>query len=266
MPRLPFDILLSLPAYGLILIRVSGLVIVAPVFGSQMIPVRIRIALVVVLAAMMFPMLQDQMPAGLDFPTVLVGGAAELMIGAIIGLSFSLILLGAEVGGLMVGRQAGLALANIFDPSQNSQASITGQVYTISFTIVFLIAGGHRATVAALLDTFEMIPVLSFRFDESPVLLLVEMLASAFILGIRLAGPVLIALFLMGTALAFLSRTMPQLNILTVGFALRALTALAVAALAFGAAEELLLDAVWDGVERVRTTFGLDPNLHRLVN
>lgn len=214
----------------------------------------------------MFPLVQGQMPRGLDLSTAVAGGAGELMIGTIIGLSLSLMMLGAEVGGLMVGRQAGLALANIFDPTQNSQASITGQVYTISFTIIFLLAGGHRAAVAALLDTFAMIPLLSFRFDEPFVVLLVEALASAFILGIRLAGPVLIALFLVGTALAFLSRTMPQLNILTVGFALRAIVALAVAAVAIGAAEDLLLDAVWESVERIRLAFGLDPNLHRLVS
>ena len=73
-------------------------------------------------------------------------------------------------------------------------------------------------------------------------------------------------MFLMGTALGFLSRTMPQLNILTVGFTLRLLLALAVAALAISACEDVLLDAVWDGVELVRATFGLDPAHTRLVN
>ena len=50
------------------------------------------------------------------------------------------------------------------------------------------------------------------------------------------------------------------------GFALRAIVALAVAAIAIGAAEDLLLDAVWESVERIRLAFGLDPNLHRLVS
>ena len=154
----------------------------------------------------------------------------------------------------------------MFNPATDSQVSITGQVYTIAFTIVFLLAGGHRAAVAALLDTFAVIPVLSFQMNESVILLLAEMLAAAFILGIRLAGPVLIALFLVGTALAFLSRTMPQLNILTVGFAIRAIVALAVAALAMGASGDLFVDAIWDGVERIRLTFGRDPALSRLVN
>ena len=266
MPLLPFDILLKLPAFALVLTRVSGLMIAAPLFGSSVIPARIRVAMVVALAAMTFPSAASHIPADITFSTALVGGVGELMIGTIIGLSLSLLLLGAEVGGMMVGRQAGIALANVFDPASDSQVSITGQVYTIAFTVVFLLAGGHRAAVAALLDTFKVIPVLSFQMDESFMLLLTEMIAATFILGIRLAGPVLIALFLVGTTLGFLSRTMPQLNILTVGFAIRAVTALGVAALAIGAAEDLLIDAVWDGIERIRLAFGLDPTLSRLVS
>lgn len=266
MPLLPFDILLSLPAFALVLTRVSGLMITAPLFGSSVIPARIRVAMVVALAVMTFPLVASHVPAGLTLTSVLTGVVGELLIGITIGLSLSLLLMGAEVGGMMVGRQAGLALANVFNPATDSQVSITGQVYTIAFTIVFLLAGGHRAAVAALLDTFAVIPVLSFQMNESVILLLAEMLAAAFILGIRLAGPVLIALFLVGTALAFLSRTMPQLNILTVGFAIRAIVALAVAALAMGASGDLFVDAIWDGVERIRLTFGLDPALSRLVN
>jgi flagellar biosynthetic protein FliR len=260
------DIPLALPVYALVLFRITGLVMTAPVFASKVIPARVRGALALVTAAMIFPLVKGQAPSELTMSAALVGGAGELMIGAIIGLSLTILLLGAEVGGLMVGRQAGIALANVIDPSGNQQASIIGQIYTITLTLLFLLAGGHRATMAALLDTFEVIPLLSFRFDEMFVLLLVEMLAAAFVLGIRLAGPVLIALFLMGTALGVLSRTMPQLNILTVGFTLRLLLALAVAGVALGACEDLLLDAVWDGVETVRAAFGLDPTRIRLVN
>lgn len=266
MPWQLAEIPLALSTYALVLFRITGLMMTAPVFASRVVPLQVRAALVLVLGAMMFPMVQGQAPAELSMLTALVGGMGEMMIGTLIGLSLSLLLLGAEVGGLIVGRQAGLALANIFDPMQDRQASIVGQVYTISLTLVFLLAGGHRATMAALLDTFEVIPLLSFQLDESFVVLLAEMLASAFILGIRLAAPVLIALFLVGTGLAFLSRTMPQFNILSIGFAVRAMVALAVAAVALSAGEELLLDAVWDGVEIVRNAFGLDPAHSRLVS
>jgi flagellar biosynthetic protein FliR len=72
------------------------------------------------------------------------------------------------------------------------------------------------------------------------------------------SGPVLIALFLTAVALGFLSRTMPQFNILTVGFTLRILLSLGVAGIALTSCQELLIDAIWDGLDMVRSTFGLD--------
>ncbi len=260
------DILLALPAYVLVLSRITGLMLMAPIYGSNVIPKRIRGGLAVMVAALVFPFVREQAPSEITLSMAIVGGAGEMMIGAIIGLSLSILIMAAEVAGMIVGRQAGLALANVFDPTQNQRVSIMGQVYSISLTTVFLLAGGHRATMAALLDTFDVIPLLSFRLDETFVLLLVEALAATFILGIRLAGPVLIALFMLGTALAFLSRTMPQLNIMTVGFTLRLLAALAVAALALSACQDLMLDAVWDSVDLARAAFGLSPDAANLVN
>lgn len=259
MPLSLSDMMSALPVYGLVLFRVSGLILTAPLYGSRMIPRRIRVALAITLAAVIFPFVRSQAPAEISLSMAVAGGVGEIMIGATIGLALSILLIAGEVAGLIVGRQAGLALAEVFDPNENRQASIVGQVYTITFTLVFLLVGGHRAAVSALLDTFHVIPLLSFRLDETFISLLVEMLAAAFLLGIRLAAPVLICLFLVGTALAFLSRTMPQLNILTVGFTVRLLLALAVAALAIAACEDLLVDAVWDGVEMIRVAFHLGP-------
>ena len=93
-----------------------------------------------------------------------------------------------------------------------------------------------------------------------------ETIAVYLILGIRLAGPVLIALFLTGTTMGVLSRTMPQLNILTVGFAVRLMIGLAVAGLSIIACEGFFVDAVWDGVTLVREAFGLDPGSVHLVS
>lgn len=265
-PWLLFDILIALPVFALVMFRLTGLMLTAPLFGSQVIPVRMRVAMVMTLAAMIFPLVKHQAPSDTTLGTVLVAGAGELMIGAIMGIVLSLMLSSAEVMGLLVSRQAGIALANVFDPTQNQNVSVIGQLYTIVFTMLFLMSGGLRAMIAALLDTYTVIPLLSFRFNESYMLLLIEALMGAFMLGIRLAGPVLIGLFLVGTALGFLSRTMPQLNILTIGFTIRAVVALGIAGVTLMFFEDVLLDAVWDSLGLVREGFGLEPSYAGLVN
>jgi len=181
------------------------------------------------------------------------------------GLAFSILMVGADLGGLMIGRQAGIALGQVFNPSQDTEATITGQLYTIVVTLIFLGVGGHRATVAALLDTYRTIPLLSYEADASIIDLLITALTSAFALGIRIAGPVLIALFLAGVALAVLSRTMPQINILTVGFTIRVMITLGMAGLAICACSDAVIQAIWDVTESVRSAFGLDPLHTRLA-
>jgi flagellar biosynthetic protein FliR len=256
---------MALPVFALVLFRITGLMMTAPVFASAMVPMRVRAGLAMVVAAVMFPLVRTRVPASLTLDAVLLGGVGEWMVGAIIGLCLGLVLLGGEVSGQLFGQQAGLVLADVFDPTRNQPATVLGQVYVLTLTVFFLIAGGHRAAMAAVLDTYAVVPVLSFRNDESFVVLLVELLAAAFILGIRLAAPVLITLLLMGVALAFLSRTMPQFNILTVGFNLRLLVALAVAAIALAACGALVAAAVAHAVETTRAAFGLDPIRTRLV-
>ena len=259
------DILLALPVFALVMMRLSGLVMTAPLFASKMIPIKMRVGLVFVLSAMLFPMVSQYAPRDVTMVSVVTGAMTELMIGAGIGLSLSIFMMGAEVAGRMIAQQAGLGMSQIVDPTQNIKTSIVGQVYTISLTILFMMAGGHRATLAALMDTYQVIPMLSFQADETVVLLLIEMLTSTFIFGVRVAGPVVIALFLTGTALGVLSKTMPQLNILTVGFTLRALIAMGVAGISLAASRDMFLSAIWDAFELIRGAFGLDPSGTRLV-
>ena len=258
MPWSLLDIPLALPGYALVLFRVGGLSLTAPVFASRMIPGRVRAALTMTIAAMIFPVVSPQVPGELGLSAVVVGGATELMIGATIGLAMALLLMGAQVAGVMVGQQAALNLGQIVDPTQNTRTTVLGQIYTIVLTVLFLLLGGHRAMMAALLDTFEIIPLLSFRFDETFLLLLVEMLTAALVFGIRVAGPVLIALFLTSIAMGFLSRTMPQFNILSVGFTIRILLSIGVAGIALAGCQEFMIDTLLDGLKLVRVAFGLD--------
>ena len=141
----------------------------------------------------------------------------------------------------------------------NSSSTVFATAYLLVFQTVFVLAGGHRALMKALLDTFEVIPLASFRADSRVVELLVVLLSSAFVLGLRLAAPVLTALFLTSLTLGFLSKTMPQMNILSVGFAVRTMMALGVASLALPAANAVFLEALTDSIAAVRDTFGLPP-------
>ena len=254
--RLP----LFLPVYALVLFRVAGLMVTAPLFSSTAIPARIRAAMATIIAMALFPVVLPDAPLHLGLRGVLLGVVGETMIGLVMGLALNLVLIGAGLAGLVSGQQAGLALGRVFDPMTNSNSTVFATAYSLVFQIVFIVVGGHRLLMSALLDTFEVIPLASFRADPGIVELLAALLTGAFVLGLKLAAPVLTALFLTSLTLGFLSKTMPQLNILSVGFALRTMMALGVAALALPAANEVFLEALTDSIVALRDTFGLGPS------
>jgi flagellar biosynthetic protein FliR len=265
MPLMMVELLMALPIFAMVLFRITGLMLTAPVLGSRMIPMRIRAAFALALGAMLFPIVRSQAPTDGGMAAVITGGLGELIVGAGIGLSLTIMLTLAEVVGVLVSQQAGVALADVIDPTRGEQVSVISQLYATCIGLLFLAVGGLRAAVAALMDTFAVVPLWTFDNTESVLVLLVEILSSAFIVGVRLAGPVLIALFLSGLGMGLLSRTIPQMNILTVGFTLRALIGLGVAGMALAASHDVIVNAIVQMVETTRGAFGLDPLNTRLT-
>jgi len=248
-----------LPTFALVLMRVSGLVLTAPLLSDRSVPRRLRVALTLTMSAVLFPMVASTAPQDLTMQDALVGVFWELVIGMTIGLSLTVVLAGVVLAGTMIGQQAGIGLAQVFNPALESQTSVMGQLYFVVAMLAFLGVGVHRALIQALLDTFTIIPLLSFHGGDSIVVLLVELLAGAFSVGIRLAGPALVALMLTSLTLGFLSRTIPQLNILSVGFAVRSMAALGTAGFALAASGDVLIAALMDALETIRAAFGLSP-------
>jgi flagellar biosynthetic protein FliR len=245
------------PTFALVLFRLTGLMLVAPIFGSTVIPVRVRAALTGALAVLIFPLVRGDAPVDLSLSEAVVAGIMEGMIGLSIGLGVVLVLLGAEIAGLMVAQQGGLGLSQVYDPTSGDNSNIVSQIFRMVLVMVFLVVGGHRAMFQALLDTYRVIPLGTYSFDASIVTMLIELLSAAFILAIRMGGPTLIALFLAQMALGFLSRTMPQLNILTVGFPVRLMVALGIVGIALSSTGTVLAASILDGLEMIRTQFGL---------
>ena len=246
-----------LPAGLLVLFRMGGLVMTATLFSSNAIPMRIRVYVAVSLAVVVAPAVWPTLPAGVTLGGALVGTAGELLMGMLLGVAVSLVFMGLELGGLMIGRQAGIALAQIFNPAMETQTTVLGQLYFMTALVVFLVLNGHHVLIRCLMDSFAAVPVLSFVAGEGAARLLVDALHQAMVLGVRLAAPALIALFAASVSLNFVSRTVPQLNILVVGFPIRAMVALVVASLSLYGVEDLFCQGMDEVFSALHALLGL---------
>lgn len=246
------DILDHVPALLLVVFRIGGLMIFGPVFGSSVIPVRVKILLSLVLGLAIYPLVGAPDPnLSLDLWSIAPAVAMELMVGLIIGYLATLPLVAVQVGGLMMGQQMGLGFARFVNPALDVEADVVAQVLFLMTLTGFLLIGGHEAMVLAVLDSFQHLPapaVASFTPDLDLLSLATGMLGSALEIALRVATPVLALLFLQTVAMGFIAKTVPQMNILSLGFPLRILGGLAIISLGLVVIDDVIMDLVNDGL------------------
>ena len=245
-----------LPGFLLVLARVGGLIIFAPFFGSTAIPVRLRIGLIVVLSLALFGLVGGTFTPPADLGHFVVALLGEFTVGLIIGLGAALIFVGVRLAGLLIGQQIGISLADVFDPSFEGQSSIVGRLFFMLTLVLFLLFGGHRVLIASLVESFGSVQPGSFDFASVPVAGLTSLLSHAYLLAIRFAAPALVAVFLATVSLSFIARTIPQLNIISVGFPVQISTATLVLIISLGSVCLVFQTSLAGALESVGRLFG----------
>jgi len=231
--------------FTLVLTRVSGLTMTAPIYGSTDAPMRVRALLALALAVLIMPSQWNAappQPGNLLNYLVFIGG--ELIVGTCLGLGIMILVHGMELAGEIIGYVGGLMIAEAYDPTSDMNTPILSRLFVLVSLSIFVCIGGHRLIMAGLLATFQTIPAGSGVFSRSIADAFVTLMAQSFSLGIRAAAPATIALLLATIVLGLISRTVPQLNVLILGFGMNSL-------LIFGALALTLGGVVWTFQEQI---------------
>jgi flagellar biosynthetic protein FliR len=222
--------------FTLVLGRVGGLVMTAPIFGTQAAPMQYRALLTVAISLLISPLLAASPPA--DMTNLLIYAkylGNEVLVGVLLGFGVTLLLSGIQVTGQIVTQLSGTALADVFDPTVEENVSVFSQFFYFLALAIFALLGGHRMVMDALLDTYVWLPPGSASLGETYVDALASLLGQSFALGIQAAAPAMLALLLATLVLGLIGRTMPQINILAVGFSVNSLLSLGCLLISIGA-------------------------------
>lgn len=222
--------------FTLVLGRVGGLLLTAPVFSTTAIPLHIRGILAVAVSVMLVP-LHVGSPSQPSETMLDVGMmlASEIFVGLLLGFGMAVLMSGIQVAGQLISQLSGMSLAEVFNPGLNTNVPMFGQLFYYVTMAVFVLVDGHRMIIQALLDTFVAMPPGEAVFGDSFVDALTTTLTQSFVLGIRAAAPVMAALLVSTLVLGLITRTLPQINIIAVGFSLNALLTLAGVFMSLGA-------------------------------
>lgn len=245
--------------FTLVLTRVSGLVISVPIYGTPETPMQVRALLAVALAVLVAPTQLDVVvndPGSLT--NYLIVLASELFIGLILGLGVTILFSGVQMTGQLVAQASGMAMANVVDPSSGEEIPELARLLFWVTIAVYVILGGHRIVMAGLLNTFAAMPLgsgLAPPSLEAIVQTLQILVGQSFSLGVRAAGPLLTSLLLATLVVALIGRTLPQLNVMVLGFGLNSVLTFGVLALSIGAAVWVFQDELVATVDLLMEAF-----------
>jgi flagellar biosynthetic protein FliR len=220
-------------SFFLILLRLGTLFTFAPVYGSAILPVPVKAAVALGLAVCLSALgVGGQVPMPATTSGLAFFAAQEILLGALLGLMTRLVFAAVEFGGQLVGLQMGLGIVSILDPQFETQVSIVSQFQSLLATLLFLAVGGDRILLEAFAANLERIPPGHLVVSGPVVGALVTLSGEVFGLGLQLAAPVVVALLATQVILGVFARSMPQMNMLILGFPLQILFGFGVLGLA----------------------------------
>jgi len=240
---------------GLVFARVAGLAAAAPCCTRLPAGWRLRAALAAMLVALVLPcQWQSASPRFNGSAALLAALGGEAIIGAFLGVGVAVFLHGMTLAGELVWQTAGLSLAAAAEDDPADGASPLGRLAWLLGAAVFLCLGGHRLVVAGLLDSFRALPPGGGCAPDSLLEGYATLLGQSFSLGIRVAAPALAALLLATVTLGLIGRTLPQVNLLSVGLGVNGPLACAAVALTVGGAAWALGDQIAPALETIFKT------------
>jgi flagellar biosynthetic protein FliR len=212
----------KLLGFAMVLTRISAFFLVVPVFSWKTIPVRVKVAMTV-LVSIFFLMVKPPSITANQVSTLkaILLIANEATYGLALGLVATVLFSVVKFSGRIIERQMGLAMAQILDPLTGERTQPLGSMLEMIFVILFLAANGHHSFLLIISRSYEAFPAGSIPTISVLASGVIRASSTMFLLGLRLAAPILAAFLLLMVALAVLARIVPEMNILFISLPLR---------------------------------------------
>jgi flagellar biosynthesis protein FliR len=212
-------ILSSVMVIGL---RVSGLMLFAPFFGSAVIPPRIKVVLIIAITAVLYPVYSPHL-AGVSMSHWPVLVASETVIGIAMGVATNVVFEAAQMAGQVLSVQMGYSLVNILDPSTQVESTVIAFFHQSMAMLIFLGLDVHHWILRAVANSFDYLPPGSATLNPMFVQALLRDGAIVLVLGIQIAAPVLSATLLADVVLGLLGKASPQMPLMLLGPAVKSM-------------------------------------------
>ncbi|ABA04398.1 Flagellar biosynthesis protein FliR [Nitrobacter winogradskyi Nb-255] len=211
-----------LPALGaafmLVFARVGAMVMLLPGFGEGYIPVRVKLAIALLLTFIILPLHRAayhvDMQSVAPLAVLLVH---EIIIGVVLGATARVTLAALHVAGSVIAQQLGLGFVTSVDPTQGQQGALMGNFLTLLGIALLFATDTHYLVIAALNDSYKIFSPGELMPSGDVAALATRAFAGAFKIGLQLSAPFLVFGLVFNIGLGVLARLMPQMQVYFVG-------------------------------------------------
>ena len=208
------NIVNDLPVLMVVFSRVGGMLLFAPVFGNANVPLQVRVAIALMFTFILYPSVDKTaftLPSSIILYTFVV--LKEIAIGAVVGFAASIIFGAFTAAGYLISNQMGLDTASIVDPT--SEIGEEEQAISIFYNMI--------AVLISTAQSFEMIPLGSFKYTTMTLTKILIMFKSFLVMGIKISAPSLVVLLLTVVVLGLMTKVAQEINVFIIAFPVKIL-------------------------------------------
>jgi flagellar biosynthetic protein FliR len=204
--------------FMLVFARVGAMVMLLPGLGESNIPVRIKLAIAVLLTLIILPLHRAAYQIDMQsMPALLILMIHEIIVGVVLGATARVTLSALQVGGAVIAQQMGLGFVTSVDPTQGQQGVLIGNFLTMLGITLLFATDSHYLVIAALNDSYAIFSPGELMPSGDVAALATRAFAAAFKIGVQLAAPFLVFGLVFNVGLGVLARLMPQMQVYFVG-------------------------------------------------
>ena len=206
----------------LTLMRISIVLFLMPIFNTNALPMQVKASVSLVLTLALWPHIAfagtNMPPHPLSLGLMLLG---EIILGLVMGMAVQFLFVGIQSGGELLGFQMGFTMVNVADPLSGIQNGAAAYFLWMVSLLTFLTLDGHLLMLKALADSFRLVPAGGLLLGEILVRQVFDLSTQLFVIALKVAAPVMVALFLTEIALGLMNRAAPQMQVMLIGFPLK---------------------------------------------
>jgi flagellar biosynthetic protein FliR len=230
-------------AFFLVFSRVGAGLMLMPGFGEVYVAARFRLLLALLIALVITPLVSaglPVMPSGILGLFVVVVG--EVVVGLFLGAAARFLLVVMQMTGFLVAQSTNLTAAQVFDPTQGTQGTLTGNFLGLMGVLLIFVTNLHHLMLGALIKSYEVFPAGATPPTGDFAEMATKLVGDGFALALQLGAPVLLFAIIFQVGLGLMARLMPQMHVFFIGMPLQIMLGFAIFAMSLGAIMTWYLD------------------------